>query len=66
MMDPTDEQAHLGVAQGLLAAGDRAGALRQLNLLEQTVKDELGIGPSPEAYHLRAQVLDTPVTAPVP
>jgi DNA-binding SARP family transcriptional activator/pimeloyl-ACP methyl ester carboxylesterase len=66
MMDPTDEQAHLGVAQGLLAAGDRAGALRQLNLLEQTLKDELGIGLSPEAYHLRAQVLDTPVTAPVP
>jgi DNA-binding SARP family transcriptional activator/pimeloyl-ACP methyl ester carboxylesterase len=65
-VDPTDEQAHLGVAQGLLAAGDRAGALRQLDLLEQTLRDELGIGPSPEAYHLRIQALDTPVDAPRP
>jgi pimeloyl-ACP methyl ester carboxylesterase/DNA-binding SARP family transcriptional activator len=63
-VDPTDEQAHLGVARGLLAAGDRAGALRQLDLLEQMLRDELGIGPSPEAHELRARALGTAVTAP--
>ena len=61
-VDSTDEEAHLGVAQGLLIAGDRSGAVRQLDLLEQMLRDELGIGPSPEAYDLRVQVLDTPVT----
>jgi pimeloyl-ACP methyl ester carboxylesterase/DNA-binding SARP family transcriptional activator len=63
-VDPTDEQAHLGVARGLLAAGDRAGALRQLDLLERALRDEFGIGPSPEAHELRARVLDNPVAAP--
>jgi pimeloyl-ACP methyl ester carboxylesterase/DNA-binding SARP family transcriptional activator len=48
-LDSTDEEAHLGVAQALLAAGDRSGALRQLDVLEQVLRDELGIGPSPEA-----------------
>ena len=65
-LDSTDEEAHLGVAQALLAAGDRSGALRQLDVLEQVLRDELGIGPSPEAYDLRIQALDTPVNAPSP
>ena len=47
-VDSTDEQAHLGVAQALLAGGDRAEALRQLDVLEHVLRDELGIGPSPE------------------
>ena len=51
-------------AQDLLARGDRAGALRQLDRLEQVLRDELGIGPSPEAYDLRVRALDTPVAAP--
>ncbi len=46
-LDPTDEEAHLGVVQTALASGDRGGALRQLDLLEQILRDELGIGPSP-------------------
>jgi len=65
-VDPTDEQAHLGVALAMLTAGDRAGALRQLDTLEQILRDELGIGLSPEAYDLRVQALDTPVDAPRP
>jgi pimeloyl-ACP methyl ester carboxylesterase/DNA-binding SARP family transcriptional activator len=65
-LDPTDEQAHLGVAQAFLAAGDRAGALRQIDVLERILHDELGIGLSPEAYDLRIIALDTPVTAPAP
>jgi pimeloyl-ACP methyl ester carboxylesterase/DNA-binding SARP family transcriptional activator len=63
-LDPTDEQAHLGVAQRLLDRGDRAGALRRLDLLEQVLRDELGIGLSPEASELRIRALDTPVGAP--
>ena len=65
-VDSTDEEAHLGVAQDLLIAGDRSGALRQLDVLEQVLRDEMGIGPSPEAYDLRIQALDTPVHAPRP
>ena len=65
-LDPTDEQAHLGLTQELLAGGDRAGALRQLDVLEQVLRDDLGIGPSPEAYDLRVRALDTPVTASAP
>jgi DNA-binding SARP family transcriptional activator len=65
-VDSTDEEAHLGVAQDLLAVGDRSGALRQLDVLEQVLRDEMGIGPSPEAYDLRIQALDTPVHAPRP
>jgi DNA-binding SARP family transcriptional activator/pimeloyl-ACP methyl ester carboxylesterase len=65
-LDPTDEQAHVDLAQELLDRGDRAGALRQLDLLEQVLRDELGIGPSPEAYDLRVRAIDTPVTAPAP
>ena len=63
-LDPTDEQAHLGAAQDLLARGDRAGALRRLDRLEEVLRDELGIGPSPEAYDLRIRALDTTVTTP--
>lgn len=63
-LDHTDEQAHLGLASMLLADGDRAGALRQLDVLEQVLRDELGIGPSPEAYDLRVRALDTPVATP--
>jgi pimeloyl-ACP methyl ester carboxylesterase/DNA-binding SARP family transcriptional activator len=65
-VDPTDEEAHLGVAQRLLSKGDRAGALRQIDVIEQTLRDELGIGLSPEGYDLRIQALDTPVNAPEP
>ncbi|MGZ8757725.1 alpha/beta fold hydrolase [Aeromicrobium sp.] len=63
-VDPTDEEAHLGVAQSLLAVGNRAGALRQIDVLEKILRDELGIGLSPEAYDLRIQALDTPVSVP--
>lgn len=44
--------------------GNRAGALRQIDVLEQILRDELGIGLSPEAYDLRIQALDTPVSVP--
>lgn len=65
-LDPTDEQAHLGLANVLLDGGDRAGALRQLDVLERVLRDELGIGLSRQAYDLRVRALDTPVAAPRP
>jgi DNA-binding SARP family transcriptional activator/pimeloyl-ACP methyl ester carboxylesterase len=65
-LDHTDERAHLGLATMLLEGGDRAGALRQLDVLEQVLRDELGIGPSPEVYDLRVRALDTPVATPRP
>ncbi|MET0740080.1 MAG: alpha/beta fold hydrolase [Candidatus Nanopelagicales bacterium] len=64
-LDPTDEQAHLGVAQAMLFVGDRVGALRQVDVLEQILRDELGIGLSPEAYDMRVAALDTQVAVPV-
>jgi DNA-binding SARP family transcriptional activator/alpha-beta hydrolase superfamily lysophospholipase len=63
-LEPTDEQAHLGLAQSMLAGGDRAGALRQIDTIEQILRDELGIGLSPEGYDLRVTVLDSPVQVP--
>jgi DNA-binding SARP family transcriptional activator/pimeloyl-ACP methyl ester carboxylesterase len=63
-LEHTDEEAHLGLAQSMLARGDRAGALRQLDTIEQILRDELGIGLSPEGYDLRLQALDSPVSVP--
>jgi DNA-binding SARP family transcriptional activator/pimeloyl-ACP methyl ester carboxylesterase len=63
-LEPTDEQAHLGLAQSMLARGDRAGALRQIDTIEQILRDELGIGLSPEGYDLRVTALDGPVSVP--
>jgi DNA-binding SARP family transcriptional activator/pimeloyl-ACP methyl ester carboxylesterase len=64
VMEPTDEQAHLGLAQSMLARGDRTGALRQIDAIEQVLRDELGIGLSPEGYDLRVKALDSPVSVP--
>ncbi len=63
-LEPTDEEAHLGLAQSMLARGDRTGALRQLDTIEQILRDELGIGLSPEGYDLRVRALDSPVSVP--
>lgn len=63
-LEPTDEEAHLGLAQSMLARGDRVGALRQIDAIEQILRDELGIGLSPEGYDLRIRALDSPVSVP--
>jgi DNA-binding SARP family transcriptional activator len=64
MLEPTDEEAHLGLAQELLGRGDRTGALRQIDAIEQILRDDLGIGLSPEGYELRVRALDSPVQVP--
>lgn len=64
--DPTDEQAALGLAQHLLDSGDRSGALQQIDRIEALLREELGIGLSPEGYDLRIAALDTAVALPTP
>ena len=63
-LEPTDEQAALSLSQDLLGRGDRVGALRQIDRIEAILREELGIGLSPEGYDLRIAALDTAVTLP--
>lgn len=63
-LDPTDEQAALGLAAEQLDRGDRAGALRVIARIERVLREELGIGLSPEGAALRARALDS--AAPMP
>jgi DNA-binding SARP family transcriptional activator/pimeloyl-ACP methyl ester carboxylesterase len=65
-LDPTDEQAALCLAQALLDSGNRSGALREVDRIETVLRDELGIGLSPEGYDLRVTALDTAVALPRP
>ncbi|MFZ2014372.1 MAG: alpha/beta fold hydrolase [Nocardioides sp.] len=65
-LDATDEQACLGLAGQWIADGDRSGALRLLDELERVLREELGIGLSPEAYDLRLKALDAPIALPEP
>lgn len=64
MLEPADEEAHLGLAQSMLGRGDRTGALRQIDTIEQILRDDLGIGLSPEGHELRVRALDSPVQVP--
>lgn len=52
-LDPTDEDAHVGLMRVLLRAGDRSGVLRQYEALAAVLERELGVGPSVEACSLR-------------
>ncbi len=52
-LDPTDEDAHVGVMRGLLLAGDRKGVLRQFDALSAVLESDVGIGPSIEACSVR-------------
>jgi DNA-binding SARP family transcriptional activator/alpha-beta hydrolase superfamily lysophospholipase len=54
-LDPTDEEAHLGVMRELLARGDHAGVRHQYATLTRVLEEELGLGPSEEARALVAQ-----------
>lgn len=52
-LDPLDEDAHVGVMRELLRTGDRAGVLRQFDVLTAVLERELGVGPSAEACAVR-------------
>lgn len=54
--DPTDEPAHLALAERYVERGDRPAALRQLDELDDVMRHELGLGPSQRASELRQRV----------
>ncbi len=54
--EPADEQAHLALARAAADRGDRHGALRQLERLEQALGHELGAPLPAEARELRARL----------
>jgi DNA-binding SARP family transcriptional activator len=62
--DPTDEPAHLALAQRFADRGDRPAALRQLDQLDLVMRHELGLEPSEEALDLRRHVLAAGVDRP--
>jgi len=62
--DEAAATAALGLAAEQLGSGDRAGALRTVARIERVLREELGIGLSPEGVALRARVLER--TAPMP
>lgn len=55
-LDEFDERAHRELAGCLVRIGDRTGALRQLDELEDLLRSELDAAPSPETVELRARV----------
>lgn len=55
-VDPTDEDAHLRVITALARRGQRAAARRQYERLEDALRHELGISPSPAAAGIRARL----------
>ena len=54
--DPTNEPAHLALAQRYLDRGDRTAALRQLDELDRVLHQELGLGPSQPGLLLRRRI----------
>ena len=61
--DPTDESAYLELVRDLVRAGDRRGALRQYERMEQTLRTELGIEPGAEAQAIRAEIEAMPAVS---
>jgi DNA-binding SARP family transcriptional activator/tetratricopeptide (TPR) repeat protein len=56
-VDASDERAHLALMRRHAANGDRHAALRQFERLDRTLRQELGVGPGPEASALRDRLL---------
>lgn len=56
-LDPADEQASVALARRWAEAGDRPAALRQFERLERSLRQELGVGLSPEAARFHAALL---------
>ena len=64
-VDPSDEPAQCALMQAALDAGNRAEAIRLFNQLRQSLKVELGLGPSAEAVALYEKALAIPAVDPV-
>jgi DNA-binding SARP family transcriptional activator/pimeloyl-ACP methyl ester carboxylesterase len=52
-VEPADERAHLAKMREFVAAGDHTSAIRQYELLESLLREELGATPSADAEMLR-------------
>lgn len=63
-VDPTDEQAHVGIMRNHLRRGDRAAVLRQFDVLVGVLDRELGVGPSVEARAVRDLAVGDPPGTP--
>jgi predicted ATPase/DNA-binding SARP family transcriptional activator len=61
-VDPAEERAHQHLIYLYAAGGNRPAALRQLELCRRSLKEELGVEPSPETL----AVVDSVVRAPLP
>ena len=62
MIEPLAESVHCDVMRYLHRLGDRQGVVKQYALLEQLLRDELGLAPMDETQRLYAQLMkgDTP------
>jgi SARP family transcriptional regulator, regulator of embCAB operon len=58
-IDPYRETAHRLLIRAHIAAGDRAAAVHAFEACRETLRDELGIAPSPETSALMASVVGT-------
>lgn len=57
LLDPSDEDAQLGLIRAHAAAGRRSAALRQFARMERVLQRDLGVAPSAEAMRLRDELL---------
>jgi DNA-binding SARP family transcriptional activator len=56
--EPTHERAHREIMRVQLDGGDRAGAMRQFDLLRTTLREEFGAAPEPETVDLYERALN--------
>jgi DNA-binding SARP family transcriptional activator len=56
-VDASDERAHVALMRRHAASGDRHAALRQFERLNRALRQDLGVGPGPEASALRDRLL---------
>ena len=64
-VDPSDEPAQCALMQAALDAGNRGEAIRLFNQLRESLKLELGLGPSAQAVALYEKALAIPAVDPV-
>jgi len=63
--DPSDEPAQCALMQAALDGGNRAEAIRLFNQLRQSLKMEIGLGPSAQAVAIYEKALAIPAVDPV-
>jgi predicted ATPase/DNA-binding SARP family transcriptional activator len=64
LVDPASEEAHTRLMRAYALAGQRQTALRQFQILEQALRRDLDVTPSPESLLLREQILSGALAPP--